>query len=189
MLKKLKKDYRKYYNKNFNVVINIIRILLNPGFITIFLYRIANFLYELSPVWLYFFSKILMLIPRILFGIEIEIGAKIGGGLAIAHGVGIVIGSKVIIEENVDIYQGVTLGGNNKIRELKEKSMEQPLIKDNVRLAPGCKILGPVIIEKNCIIGANCVVTKDIPINSLVISGGKIIIKDREGGENDKIAE
>ncbi|MGL4537657.1 MAG: serine O-acetyltransferase [Cetobacterium sp.] len=187
MFENLTKDYKKYYNKKFNPLINIIRIFLNPGFISVGIYRIANFLYELSPVWLYFFSKILMLIPRILFGIEIEIGAKIGYGFGIIHGTGIVIGSKVIIGENVDIYQGVTLGGNNKIRELNKEKIEHPIIKNNVRLSPGCKIFGPVIIEKNCIIGANCVVTKDIPINSLVISSGKIIINEREERENDKL--
>lgn len=185
MFDKINKDYYVYYNHSYNRLINILRIIINPGFLSILIFRIADYIYKKNPKYFYFMTKILMLIPRIFFGIEIEIGAEIGAGFYIVHGHGIVIGNRVIIEENVSIYQGVTLGGNGKKEKIiKNKNMKQPYIERDVVLSPGAKILGPVCIGKKSLIGSNIVIIKDIPIETTVIQENKLIMRSRKLNEN-----
>lgn len=180
---KLRKDYEGYKNKNYGIILNLIRIILNPGFITIFIFRITDFFYRLNKKIFYLPSKILMLIPRVLFGIEIEVGADIDSGFKIVHGNGIVIGHKVKISKNVTICQQVTIGGNNnKRRELDNEIIEQPILREGVRISPGAKVIGPIIIGKNSIIGVNSVVTKDILDTSTVVGNNRVLKK--ENNEN-----
>lgn len=178
MLNKIKEDFNMYKNFKYGFLINFFKILLNPGFLSIFIFRIADFLYTINSKVFYFPAKVIMLVPRILFSIEIEIGATINSGLKIVHGSGIVIGHKVVIGKNVVICQQVTLGGNNyKIRSFNDLIIEQPIIKDSVRLSPGAKVIGPIVIEKNSIIGVNAVVTKDVLEGEVIIGYNKRIEK------------
>lgn len=173
-MKKLYKDFKKYKNEEYGIIINFLKIILNPGFITMIFFRIADFIYCINRKYMYFFSKIIMLIPRILFGIEIEIGAEIGEGFKIVHGNGIVIGHKVKIGKNVIVAQQVTIGGNNlKKRELDGKILEQPIIKDGVRISPGAKVIGPIIVGENALIGVNSVITKDVSDNMIMIGNNQ----------------
>ena len=103
-------------------------------------------------------------ISRFLTGIEIHPAVKIGKNLFIDHGMGIVIGETTIIGNNVSIYQGVTLGGTKW-----EKKKRHPTINDNVVIGAGAKILGPILVGKNSKIGANSVVTKNVPSNITVV--------------------
>lgn len=105
------------------------------------------------------------------FGISISQNIKIGSGLFISHFGGIIINPNCVIGKNLNLNQGVTLGQMN--RGIKKGS---PVIGDNVYIATGAKIIGSIKIGNNVAIGANCVVTKDIPNNAVVVGvPGKII--------------
>lgn len=108
---KIYKDYLRYKTSH-NKIYNFIRTILYPSFIAIVFFRFADGIYHLNKKIFYFPAKIIMLIPRILFGIDISIGAKIDEGLMIGHGCGLVIGPNAIIGKNVSIAQQVTIGGN-----------------------------------------------------------------------------
>ena len=94
---------------------------------------------------------------------------------------GIVIGETTIIGDNVSIYQGVTLGGTKW-----EKKKRLPTINDNVVIGAGAKVLGHILVGKNSKIGANSVVTKNVPSNITVIGIPARVI-DNSTGNNSKI--
>ncbi len=104
---------------------------------------------------------------RIIYASDISCKAKIGKGLIIVHGHDIVIGADAVIGERCKIFNGVTLGNKDVFQTSKGN---QPTIGDNVILSSGAKILGPIKIGNNVIIGANSVVINNFPDN-VVIAG------------------
>jgi serine O-acetyltransferase len=98
------------------------------------------------------------------FGIVIPYHTRIGSGLYIGHFGGIVISEKATIGRNCSISQGVTVG-----KAARGTRAGYPTLGDNVYLAPGCKVIGKVTVGNNVAIGANCVVTRDIPDNAVVV--------------------
>ncbi len=112
--------------------------------------------------------------PRWLTGIEIHPGARIGRRLFIDHGMGVVIGETSVIGDDVTLYQGVTLGGTGK-----EHGKRHPTLEDNVVVGGGAKILGNIIVGKNCRIGAGSVVLRNVPENSTVVGvPGHIVFRE-----------
>jgi serine O-acetyltransferase len=110
---------------------------------------------------------------RFLCGIEIHPGARIGKRLVIDHGLGVVIGETAIIGDDVLIYHGVTLGG-------KENSPvdRHPVVGNRVVLGAGAKLIGRIMIGDDVYVGANTVVTKDVPAGSTIVgTPGKILEK------------
>lgn len=105
-------------------------------------------------------------ISRFLTGIEIEPGAKISDKVIFSHGMGAVIGFSSIVGENVVIRHGVTLGAGN-FRPMDGQRIH-PEIEDFCSIGAGAVILGPITIGHHSVIGANSVVTKDVPPNSVV---------------------
>jgi serine O-acetyltransferase len=103
--------------------------------------------------------------------IDLSCKASIGRGLYIGHAMGIVVSPGAVIGNNCNISQFVTIGRKNR-----GKYEGYPTIGDNVYIGPGAKIIGRVHVGSNTAIGANCVVTKDIPDNSVVVGvPGRII--------------
>lgn len=144
-----------------------------PGIKAILLYRVAHLFWILK---IQFIPRYLSDIGRQISGIEIHPGAKIGKEFFIDHGSSIVIGETSIIGNNVTIYQGVTLGGISL-----KKVKRHPTIGNNVVIGAGAKILGPVKIGDNVRIGANSVVTIDVPDNSIVVGvPGRIVSRNGE---------
>ena len=143
-------------------------ILTYPGVKAIFFHKIANF-FAIAKFDL--IARIISQFSRFLTGIEIHPKAKIGKNLFIDHGMGVVIGETSEIGNNVTIYHNVTLGGiapsinSNDQRNTKR----HPTLEDNVVVGSGAQILGPIIIKKNSLVGANAVVTKDVPENAVMI--------------------
>ena len=143
-------------------------LLTYPGAKAVFFHRIANFF---CVAKFDLIARIISQFSRFLTGIEIHPKAKIGKNLFIDHGMGVVIGETSEIKDNVTIYHMVTLGGiapsinSNEQRHLKR----HPTLKDNVVVGSGAQVLGPVIVGKNAKIGANAVVTKDVPENAVMI--------------------
>ena len=143
-------------------------ILTYPGVKAVFFHKIANF-FCLAKFDL--LARIISQFSRFLTGIEIHPRAKIGKNLFIDHGMGVVIGETSEIGDNVTIYHMATLGGiapsidSNSQREIKR----HPTLGNNVVVGSGAQILGPVIIGENSKIGANAVVTKDVPSNAVMV--------------------
>jgi serine O-acetyltransferase len=100
----------------------------------------------------------------------------IGNGLLLPHPIGIIIGDDIIIGNNVTIGQFVTLGGNFKKTKIYDnQTRKTPIIFDRVWLSAGSVIAGPIAINSDTIIGANSVITKDIPPNCIVNGNNNII--------------
>ena len=143
-------------------------ILTYPGVKAVFFHRIANF-FHLAKFHLV--ARIISQLSRFLTGIEIHPGAKIGKNLFIDHGMGVVIGETSEIGNNVTIYHMATLGGiapsinSNNQREVKR----HPTLSDCVVVGSGAQILGPVMIGTHAKVGANAVVTKDVPENAVMV--------------------
>ncbi len=143
-------------------------ILTYPGVKAVFFHRIANFF---SIAKLDLIARIISQFSRFLTGIEIHPKAKIGENLFIDHGMGVVIGETSEIGNNVTIYHMVTLGGISPSinSDDQRNSKRHPTLMDNVVVGSGAQVLGPVTVGKNVKIGANAVVTKDVPENAVMV--------------------
>ena len=143
-------------------------ILTYPGVKAVFFHRIANFF---SIAKLDLIARIISQFSRFLTGIEIHPKAKIGENLFIDHGMGVVIGETSEIGDNVTIYHMVTLGGISPSINSNDQrgSKRHPTLMDNVVVGSVAQVLGPVVVGKNAKIGANAVVTKDVPENAVMV--------------------
>jgi len=143
-------------------------MLTYPGVKAIFFHRVANFF---SFAKFDLIARMISQFSRFLTGIEIHPKAKIGENLFIDHGMGVVIGETSEIGNNVTIYHMVTLGGISPSIESNEQRnvKRHPTLMDNVVVGSGAQILGPVVVGKNAKVGANAVVTKDVPENAVMV--------------------
>jgi serine O-acetyltransferase len=143
-------------------------VLTYPGVKAVFFHRIANFF---SVAKFDLIARIISQFSRFLTGIEIHPRAKIGKNLFIDHGMGVVIGETSEIGDNVTIYHMVTLGGiapsinSNDQRNIKR----HPTIEDEVVIGSGAQVLGPVRVGRCAKIGANAVITKDVPEKAVMV--------------------
>ncbi|AEP09932.1 serine O-acetyltransferase [Micavibrio aeruginosavorus] len=150
-----------------------------PGFhiLTIF-HPLAHFLWAhklraLARFWMY--------VGRWITGIEIHPAAKIGKNVFIDHGTGIVIGATATVGDDCVIYHGVTLGGTGHGPQCGKR---HPDIGNNVMIGAGAQVLGPISVGDNAAIGANSVVTRDVPPGATVVG-----IPARITGQKDKDTE
>ena len=143
-------------------------ILTYPGVKAVFFHQIAHFF---SVAKFDLVARIISQFSRFLTGIEIHPKAKIGKNLFIDHGMGVVIGETSIIGDNVTIYHMVTLGGiSPSINSDDQRNVKRhPTLMDNVVVGSGAQVLGPIIVGKNAKIGANAVVTKNVPENAVMV--------------------
>ncbi len=143
-------------------------ILTYPGVKAIFFHRISNFF---SVAKFDLIARIISQFSRFLTGIEIHPNAKIGKNLFIDHGMGVVIGETSEIGDNVTIYHMATLGGiAPSINSSDQRNIKRhPTIEDDVVIGSGAQILGPVRIGRCAKIGANAVITKDVPEKAVMV--------------------
>jgi len=145
--------------------------LCYSGLHAVWFYRVTHWLWNHR---LFLAGRWLSQAARLLTGIEIHPGAKIGRRLFIDHGMGVVIGETSIVGDDVTLYQGVTLGGTGK-----EHGKRHPTLEDNVVVGGGAKLLGNIVVGKNCRIGAGSVVLRNVPENSTVVGvPGHIIFRE-----------
>ncbi len=138
-------------------------ILLYPGLWAVAFHRVAHWLFEAE---LFFLARFVNHLSRFLTGIDIHPGAKIGRHLFIDHGFS-VIGETAEIGDNVTIYHCVTLGGTNPANGIAGK--RHPTLRDNVILGSGAQLLGPITVGARARVGANAVVTDDVPEGATMI--------------------
>ncbi len=132
-------------------------ILLYPGVLAMAFHRIAHALFNMR---LYFLARVINHLSRALTAIDIHPGARIGKRLFIDHGF-TVIGETSQIGDDVTIYQCVTLGGTNPTNGKAGK--RHPTLSDGVIVGSGAQILGPITVGERARVGANAVVTEDVP--------------------------
>ena len=138
-------------------------VLLYPGLWAVGWHRVAHWLFGAR---LYFLARAVNHLSRFLTAIDIHPGAKIGRHLFIDHGF-TVIGETAEIGDNVTIYQCVTLGGTNPANGIGGK--RHPTLLDNVIVGSGAQILGPIIVGQRARVGANAVVTEDVPEGATMV--------------------
>ena len=138
-------------------------ILLYPGVLALGLHKVAHWLFEAE---MYLLARFVNHFSRFLTAIDIHPGARIGKNLFIDHGF-TVIGETAEIGDNVTIYQCVTLGGTNPTNG--EGGKRHPTLADNVIIGSGAQIIGPITIGDRARVGANAVVTDDVPEGATMI--------------------
>jgi serine O-acetyltransferase len=155
---------------------NTLEILLcYPGVHAIWAHRLSHWLWKHR---LKLFARWLSQMLRGITGIEIHPGATIGRKLFIDHGMGVVIGETAEIGDHVTIYHGVTLGGTSL-----QKIKRHPTIEDHVVIGAGAKVLGAITIGAHSRIGANAVVVKPTPPNSVVVGvPGQVVVREQPSG-------
>ena len=157
-------------------------IFLYPSFHVMIFYKVANILWRYN---LKFISRLIMQFARMLTGIEIHPAAKIGHNFFMDHGLGIVIGETTEIGSDVTIYQGVTLGGvmPSVESEAQRNQKRHPTIGNKVIIGSGAQVLGAITVGDYARIGANSVVSKDVPPN-VTVAG----VPARQFGKEVKIS-
>ena len=138
-------------------------VMTYPGVWALGLHRVAHWLFHAD---LFFLARSINHFSRFLTGIDIHPGAKIGKNFFIDHGF-TVIGETAEIGNNVTIYQNVTLGGTNPTNGIGGK--RHPTLADNVIVGSGAQVIGPIVVGQRARIGANAVVTDDVPDGATMI--------------------
>lgn len=151
---------------------NVLEVLFcYPGLHAIWAHRLSHKLWKSGFKLL---ARLISQIMRSITGIEIHPGATIGHSFFIDHGMGVVIGETAEVGNHVTLYHGVTLGGTSL-----HKTKRHPTIGDHVVIGAGAKVLGAITIGSNSRIGANAVVVKSTPPDSVVVGvPGQVVIRD-----------
>jgi serine O-acetyltransferase len=142
-------------------------VLTSHGFHAILWNRLWHRIYKLRLRTL---ARIFANITRWITGIEIHPGAKIGKRVVIDHGMGVVIGETAEIGDDVLMYHGVTLGG----KSLKE-GKRHPTVGNRVIIGAGAKLIGPITVGDDAKVGANAVITKDVPEGNTAVGDNRFI--------------
>ena len=138
-------------------------ILTYPGVWALGFHRVAHWLFAAD---LFFLARVVNHIARFLTAIDIHPGATIGRNFFIDHGF-VVIGETAEIGDNVTIYQCVTLGGTSPDNGIAGK--RHPTLSDGVIIGSGAQVLGPITLGARSRVGANSVVTKDVPAGATMV--------------------
>lgn len=136
-------------------------VLTYPGLHAIWMHRLIHRVWTSGPRLL---ARLLAYFTRMATGIEIHPGARIGRRFFIDHGMGVVIGETAEVGDDVMLYHGVTLGGRSL-----DRVKRHPTLCDGVVVGSGARVLGPVVIGARSQIGANAVVVKDVPADSVAV--------------------
>jgi serine O-acetyltransferase len=174
MFENLRCDYKRYSNKKPTFWSMAITLIINAGFRAVMLYRLGYWLRH------HRFGIAAAIVERLMHHschCWISTLAEIGPGFLIAHVCGLVIGGKTRIGKNCDVRQNVTFGGNFSKKDPDGRT--QPWVGDNVSFGAGAVVIGSVKIGSGTIIGANSVVTRDVPDNVIVSGVPATVIKQR----------
>jgi len=169
MFDRLREDVRCVFDRDPAARTTFEVLTTYPGLHAVLVHRLSHGLWNSGLKWL---ARFLSMLMRWLTGIEIHPGARIGRRLFIDHGMGVVIGETAEVGSNVTLYHGVTLGGTSL-----SKGKRHPTVEDRVTIGAGAKVLGNINIGSDSRIGANAVVVKSVPENSVVIGVPGQIVK------------
>jgi serine O-acetyltransferase len=145
-------------------------VLCYPGLHAVWGHRASNWLWRHGRTLL---ARLCSAFTRFATGVDIHPAAVLGPGLFIDHATGVVIGETAVVGRDVTIYHGVTLGGTSL-----DRGKRHPTVGDRVTIGAGAKVLGPITIGHDSRIGANAVVVKPVPPDSVVVGvPGHVIMR------------
>ena len=136
-------------------------VLLYAGLHAVWAYRLAHWLWTRDH---HFTARLLSQTTRFLTGVEIHPGAELGRRVFIDHGMGVVVGETAVVGDDVSMYHGVTLGGDDP-RPVKR----HPTVGDNVTLGAQSTLVGDITIGDDANVGAGAVVVDDVPAGATVV--------------------
>jgi serine O-acetyltransferase len=181
IFKRLKEDIDSFIARDPAARSRLEVALLYPGFHAIQAYRLSHWLWKHD---LRFIARLISQAARFFTGIEIHPGAKVGRRFFIDHGDGVVIGETSEIGDDVTLYQIVTLGGTSpSVDSHKQVNQKRhPTLEDGVIVGSGAQVLGPITVGKDARIGANAVVTRDVPsgVTAVGIPARVVMPRDKE---------
>ena len=179
MFSAFREDVRSVLDRDPAAGSRLMVVLCYPGLHAVWAQRITARLWRAGFRLL---ARFLSQVARLLTGIEIHPGARIGRRVFIDHGAGVVIGETAVVGDDVTLYQGVTLGGTGH-----ERGKRHPTVRDGVFVGSNAQILGNICIGENSRVGAGSVVLRDVPPNSTVVgvpahivyqNGERVLITD-----------
>ena len=170
----LKQDLTRYTKKRPTIFGVFHMFFSKAGYRAVVLYRVGR---ALKKRRMSFLASMCQRIMHHACHCYISVPADIGPGFLIAHVGGIVVGGKTKIGANCDIRQNVTFGGN--FSKKSEDGRSQPLLGDGISVGAGACILGPVLVGDNVIVGANSVLTREVPANMIVSGVPAKVLKER----------
>lgn len=179
LLKEIKGDIKAARQRDPAARSDLEVILTYPGFHARQMHRLAHTLHRHGfrlP------ARIVSNVSRLLTGIEIHPGARIGKRFFIDHGMGVVIGETSIIGDDCHLFQGVTLGGTSTRR-----TKRHPTLGKNVVVGAGAKIIGDVTVGDNAKIGAGSVVVTNVPPNATVVGVPGHIVAFADPGDDTQL--
>lgn len=172
MFDTIRDDFRSVFNRDPAARSTLEILFCYPGLHAIWGHRVAHWFWKAR---LKFIGRLISHLSRWLTGIEIHPGARIGRSFFIDHGMGVVIGETTEIGDGVTLYHGVTLGGTSL-----NKGKRHPTLDNNVVVGAGAKILGAIQVGEGSRIGANAVVVKSVPPNSVVVGvPGQVVMRSQ----------
>jgi len=139
-------------------------VLAYSGMHAVWAHRLTSRLWRTTVPGSRFAARLLSQVVRSVTGVEIHPAATLGERVVIDHGMGVVIGETAVVGDDVLIYHGVTLGG----RRPGVSGRRHPQIDAGVVIGAGAAVLGPITVGAGSAIGANAVVTRDVPPGSVV---------------------
>lgn len=179
IFKRIREDIEAFKQRDPAARGSLAIVVCYPGFHAILCHRLARWLWKRD--W-YLVARALSHVGRLLTGIEIHPGAEIGRRFVIDHGSGVVIGETAVIGDDVTLYHQVTLGGTApSVDSEKQRGRKRhPTIEDDVIVGCGAAVLGPITIGKGARVGANAVVTKDVPAEVTAVGNPAQVILPKD---------
>lgn len=172
VLTTLRQDIKSVFDRDPAARSTLEVIFCYPGLHAVWGHRVSHWLWGHG---LKLVARFISQLTRGLTGIEIHPGARIGARFFIDHGMGVVIGETAEVGDCVTLYHGVTLGGTTL-----SKGKRHPTLENNVVVGAGAKVLGAITIGESSRIGANAVVVKSVPPNSVVVGvPGEVVVRSK----------
>ncbi|MBN2896418.1 MAG: serine O-acetyltransferase [Campylobacterales bacterium] len=185
LFSEIKEDFENVYRNDPAIQSRFEFIFNYPGVWAVAWYRVSHRLYRNGWRRL---ARMIMGFNQMFTAIDIHPGARIGRRVFIDHGIGVVIGETCIIEDDVLIYQGVTLGGVSLDRGVKR----HPTVRRGAVIGGGAKVLGNITIGEEAKVGANSVVVRDVPDHSTAVGIPAHVIqkgRDKDPHSHNKLPD
>ncbi len=175
MLRALRRDLQAARERDPAARSTLELVLCYPGLHAVWGHRVSHRLWQDDHKLA---GRLAAALTCLVTGVDIHPGAVLGPGLFIDHATGVVIGETAEVGADVTIYHGVTLGGSSL-----ERGKRHPTVGDRVTIGAGAKVLGPITVGHDSRIGANAVVVKPVPPDSVVVGvPGQVIHRKHPRG-------
>ena len=154
---------------------SVLSVLTYPGLHAVWLHRVEHALWERGFRVL---ARILSQFTRFLTGVEIHPGASLGRRVFIDHGMGTVLGETAEVGDDVHMFHGVTLGGDDD-RPVKR----HPTVEDGATLGANSTLVGDITIGTGATVGAGAVVARDVPPGVTVVGNPASVVQEEQSEE------